>query len=221
MNNPFENDPFVREGEKLLTDKQIKSSMSHINRRLSGGSKRSGLFPITWFAAAATIVLLLCAGNQLLLNRDRLGDTLDGVNQIMDTSPLSATMAASDIPADLQLLRNDASGFYVNGDYQDALAEFENLRVRQPGEPLYTMYLGDVYLKMKDYEQAEHYLRTALNEYEAEKKRNIDQESCTRFYLAITLLLKGESEEAKVLLKKLAKKMGVIGKKSARVLEEL
>lgn len=218
MKNKYEQDPFERSGANRLTDQQMRESLSRIGKRFEKGRGAHSKIRLVWslFAIAASVVIIYSVTTVFLSPKNSLQHAINEVNDRMSTIPLSATMTVEKTSSELQVLQDAASTYYNEENYPSAENAFAELHASYPQKPLYTMYLGDVYLKLGDYSKAEQLLSEALQAYQ--KAGNSDGVHCTSFFLGLTLASVGELERAKLLLEQVANNKRGYNKQAAAVL---
>lgn len=114
------------------------------------------------------------------------------------------------------LLSDDIIKKYFNGKYFDIISEIESIAIDNPSKTEISLMLATAYLETNQEDKAENLLSNIL----VENKNGLYIEQI-KWYLSLSIIKQGKTDEAKNLLTKIEKEEGFYSKRATSILKSL
>jgi TolA-binding protein len=189
---------------RVIGRKEWTAKLESIHQEISGAAQetvqvkqlmaRPGVQKKFFLSMAAALILVAFSAIFLITRRERGGPEKIFISYFKPYPSVEqdTRQLAEDIPA----IRKEAFRAYNNGDYPASIQLFKSILAKEEDE-LVLFYLGNAYLSVDDVREAAVIFQRYLNRY-----REFASEA--KWYLSLSQLKQGKTEEAKKLLEELA-----------------
>lgn len=189
----------------LLVEENLTHKLKALQEERYAKPRSIGILRRMPLAIAASVVVLIAAGVAFMMNQNFSNQQLVANNfEISDTGIRGEGNAAFDS--------------FANGDYTNAVAQFETILKENPERKAVQLYLGQSYYMLKDYPKA-------LSQFETVFKNNTPDprfSNDARWYMGLTYLAMEDKQNAKTIFEELKNnQVPIFGEKAESILNDL